>query len=59
MSSSYAVQKLLELNEKIQNMSPEEIRAIFGKDLDQFELYEENKDLTSLDIHSAEFLRQT
>ena len=51
--------QLLELNEKIKNMSPEEIRAIFGKDLDQFELYEENKDLTSLDIHSAEFLRQT
>ena len=59
MSSSYAVKKLLELNEKIQSMSPEEIKTIFGKDLDQFELYEEDKDATILDVHSPEFLRQT
>ncbi len=59
MSSSYAVKKLLELNEKVKLMSPEEVRAIFGKDLSEFELHNEEKYEAVLDVHSPDFLRQT
>jgi hypothetical protein len=63
MSSSYAVKKLLELNEKISGMTDEEVREVFGKDRSEFDLYED-QDKTQLgddklDIHSPDFLRET
>lgn len=50
MSNSYVVKKLLELNEKIKEVSPEEAVELIK------EYQEENK---QLDVNSPEFLRET